>query len=392
MTVKYLRFPTDIVIQLLAWLLLVFVIIMFYFMLRYHANGRQTALFATTVVALRPVSLLLNLLAVAVNGLVIGFGLYLVHQIFIRFTGWRAVLLAVAALVSMIWNARVISFIGYMTCCGSFASWYFSLSPDSNRLQHATLKAFLRAISTSLGSLALASFLLSLFSLVQLVLKLLKKCDSCVKKARKKLHSYVNIYAIVHMALWGDSFIEASKAAKRATNDQAPIVRSTEVNLILYAAAMGSIASACTLGLTATRYHEADYNGMPRYAYLVFTYLLVFIVVFWVAWTALQPLHAVLTTTFFCYCEDKTPLEHAHTSFLKLFKPKQKAATVAKPSAAKKTAGKATAAKKNTATTKPTAKVSSSATGGTKEKTTVVSSNATVSAESSSAVAPKVDV
>jgi hypothetical protein len=386
--IKFTRLPTVIYMGVGSGLVLLACCFIYFYSFKGRLNLNRSVQSAGAIVIARPVSLFINILTVAMNSLVLGYGLYLIHQILIRFFVGTAILLCVLTALSMLWNARLISYIGYMTCSGSFASWYFSSSPDAERLKHATLKAFLRAISTSLGSLALASLLFAGALLLRLILKLLKKCDSCSKKMTEKVKEYVNPYAIVVMALYGTPFVQASQEAKKLVKSVESIDGPMEVLLVWFALGFGGGCSALTLALTATKYTENDNFGMPRDTYLLLVTFAVFIIAAWVAWTAVQPLHAALNAVFYCYFEDSEPLKTAHPLVYKhlnatmAYKVKQ----ASKTTAAKKTApAKATAAAKKTATAAKKASTASSAKKTATTKTTTAAKASTSSAPTAAA-------
>jgi hypothetical protein len=316
MAIKYLRTPTSILVGLVGIVCIIFGLVLYFVSMKKVKDELDRVLKASIrIVISRPVSLAINLVIVVIGCVVIGFGLYLIHQILLRFEGWRMVLFAALAAISMVWNARFIGFVGYMTCCGSFASWYFSLDPSQdNRMKHATLKALLRALTRSLGSLALASFLFAVVAVLRLFVGVFcSKCKKGSKKLSEKLDKYVNVYAVVNMALFGLSFLKAAKGASKiiATREKSG-EKTLDIYIIIYSIGIGLSSGAVTLGVSGWKYYETDSNGLNRNLFLFLIWLSVTFTSYWISYVALQPMHAALTATFYCACQNRDLIKYSH--------------------------------------------------------------------------------
>lgn len=327
--------------------------------LRLRTDNLLTA--AAEIVSKRKVSVLINLGSVIICTVAIGAHLFLIHQIVIRWTGGLMIFFAIVTGLSLVWNARLVSYIGYMTSCGSYASWYFASAPDGQRIENATWKALARACSSSLGSLSLASFLLSVVWVLQFTLSSVKCCKKISKKLREKVAEYVNIFGIVHMALHGSGFVDAAKASVGIMKDKLmPAHGSLDGMLMVYALGMGLASAALSLLFTGLYYRELDAYGLNYYLYMNLLTLVVFLSTTWIGWTTVQPIHAAFSTVYFCSCEDPAILPVAspevNDKLGKLFKSAKAAAEkkkaqqeAQKKAAAAKRTGKKVAAKRATA-------------------------------------------
>ena len=198
-----------------------------------------------------------------------------------------------------------------MTCSGSFASWYFSFNPNSEeRYPHGTLKAFLRSISVSLGSIVIGSFLLSSVLVLRAILKLLKKSDSCGRKAHEKIAKYANEFTMIFVSLNGNSFMQASKEAKIIVEADSDATEWTDQLLIAHAIGFALTCTFVTLVISGLYYTEPDFYGMNRHLYFFLLSLAIMLCTGWLAWTSVAPQLAAVNTLFVCYTIDDTPFPH----------------------------------------------------------------------------------
>jgi len=127
--------------------------------------------------------------------------------------------------VSFLWTTQVIQNVSHVTAAGVVASWW--LLPPQMQPKWVTLSSLKRATTTSFGSICLGSllvaFLGALRSLVRSVRESARRSDNflaiCVFFLLDSCMSFVewlvrlfNVYAFTQVAVYGKSFVDASKS------------------------------------------------------------------------------------------------------------------------------------------------------------------------------------
>ena len=270
---------------------------------------------SASIVLHRPVSWLINFCTVVLNAGILGYGLYLIHEILLRYPIGLGIFFSILCAMSMSWNSLVVSYIGHVTCAGSFASWYFSFSPlAKKKYPYGTLKAFFRSISVSLGSIAVGSLLLTILFVFRVILGV------CGQKPPKKLANYVNDYTMIFVALNGNSLKKASKESQNTVEAEVEPTELTRYLLLTYSL---GFAAACTFGtmlLSGLYYHEPDFFGMDRHVYFFLLSLSILICTAWLAWTSVAPQLASINTIFVCYTIDPAPFSRTPPNVYKSLK------------------------------------------------------------------------
>lgn len=362
-------------------------------------DGWVTAFRALAILIVqRPATLVISSVTSLVWAISVLFSLYMLHSISIRCTGAEFIAFFIFIALSLIWNERLITYIGYTTNCGTYASWYVvNGSADAERMPRATLKAFLRSVTVSLGSLALASLLLALSFVLRGILKgVFGKCGKkCGEKLTEKIQEYLNDYALVYIATAGLSLFAASAAAKKAVKTPSALSGGVEVIPLFVAFSFGMTCSCVTLCLTRFVYlaHSSLYNTTLMF---FFSSIPIVIIGWFSLRTSLAPFHSALISLEACHAESPQMLEVASKPIHNLIGkrigvPKAvpakttaaaKKTTTAKTAAAKKTAA---GAKKVAATAKTT---SAAAAKPTAAKPKVVTSVAPAPSTAAPVVAP----
>lgn len=320
----------------------------------------------------RPLTLILAVANSIVWSGTLLFGIFLMHSISIRCTGGERIGFFIFVVISTLWNERLIAYVGYTTFCGTFASWYIvNGTADGNRMPRATLKAFFRSVTVSLGSLALAALLNALLLVLSNALKLFcgKLIGKCGKKAYEKMTEYLNDYALVFIATSGMSLIAASKLAKKAKKSE--YSEATGVKILQFATsfAFGGICGFVSLAL-----FRFIYVAKMGYASTLFWFWVHPVMIFLSAFAfsmAISPFHSAVLAVHVCITDSPDMLPNLPKGFSdalgvqtlrNIAAPPPAAApkktATAKPSAAAKKTAKASAAVKKMATAKVTASAS----------------------------------
>merc|ERR1712159_807291 len=105
---------------------------------------------------------------------------------------------------------------------GSFASWYYRF--PYNQETNPTKDAFRRAITTSFGSVCMGSLVVAVVRTLRTMVSMAHKgvqnrntmlaaVFSRILMCLERLTQYFNVYAFVHVAVYGRSYVEAAKVA-----------------------------------------------------------------------------------------------------------------------------------------------------------------------------------
>lgn len=121
------------------------------------------------------------------------------------------------------WVAQVIPNTMHVVTSGVVATWYFA--GHDNMPKRATLKSFIRATTTSFGSICFGSLLVAIIQFLRWLaessrnnddgdnacLNLLRCVLICILRLIEDLLQYFNTYAFVHVAVYGCDYISAAR-------------------------------------------------------------------------------------------------------------------------------------------------------------------------------------
>jgi len=122
------------------------------------------------------------------------------------------------SMFSLYWTSQVVKNVIHVTVSGTFADYYFTLGHNNGEQTpvNPTLKAFRRSVTHSFGSICLGSLIVAL---IEMLFSTSARPGfsgamvNCVGCCCVKLAEYFNKYAFVHVAIYGDSFIDSAKAS-----------------------------------------------------------------------------------------------------------------------------------------------------------------------------------
>ena len=128
-------------------------------------------------------------------------------------------------LFSYFWITITVGYVVYMTCCGLGATWYF-LNDTEYFPKHPVWESFKRASTTSLGSAAIAGFLLAIIQTLKALaqsgngnsngkgaaaLAILKCIAMCILACLESCIKWINRYALIYCAIYGVPFTEGCR-------------------------------------------------------------------------------------------------------------------------------------------------------------------------------------
>lgn len=251
-------------------------------------------------------------------------------------------------LISFYWNLEVLKNIGHTTICGvagivlyvcmcvllfvvcCLATWYFSAY--SHKPTFASLK---RAMTTSLGSIALGSFIVAFVQALRQIVRAIQGKSKnqivfcvlqCLLTCLERVIQYFNVYAFAHVAIYGESYIVSAKNTWQLLRVQglsALINDDLTGFAILSGALIGGLLCG-TFGAVFARF-VLDSGYMSTYA------IFGFFIGFYLCLTVLHVVSSCVVALFVCYAEDPRSLECNHPPQFVKFQNARKKLTVNLP-------------------------------------------------------------
>merc|ERR1712228_354565 len=214
-------------------------------------------------------------------------------------------------LISLYWNLETFKNLCHCTACGVAASWYFSAYP-----QHPTKASLKRACTTSLGSVALGSLMVSIIQATRAIVRqaaqdqrlngLLACCIDCFLGCLERWIEFFNKYAYAHVSIYGQSFIQSAKqtwALLKSKGIDAWINDDLVGFALVCGAVLGGFVCAAIGGLMVTMNDNIDDGLATAYAFLGF------FIGFYLCWTVLNTVASCVVAVFVCYAEDPNAME-----------------------------------------------------------------------------------
>ena len=125
--------------------------------------------------------------------------------------------------ISLFWIFQLIKYHNHTVLSGAIASWYFNRLVDT---EYPVLRSFLRATTTSLGSVALGSLftaICKIFTIIASSLRSVRKGSMQALAAAARIvasvFSIFNVYGFVHNAVYGTSFLEGCRMSRQSINE-----------------------------------------------------------------------------------------------------------------------------------------------------------------------------
>lgn len=216
-------------------------------------------------------------------------------------------------IIALIWTSEFILGCQQMVIAGAVATWYFSRNRDE--VSCAVGKATYHLFFYHLGSVALGSFLITLFKVPRLILtyvisKMRKhqelkcvswclKCCICCLWCMEKCIRYLNHNAYTVIAIQGESFCPAAREAFDILVSNALQVATINSvgDFILF------LGKCCVTAITTFTCILLMKND-PNLHFYAIPVLLVCVFSYFVAHCILSVYEMVIDTLFLCSCED----------------------------------------------------------------------------------------
>lgn len=216
-------------------------------------------------------------------------------------------------IIALIWTSEFILGCQQMVIAGSVATWYFSRNRD--KVKCPIGKATYRLFFYHLGSIALGSFLITLFKIPRLILTYLismmrkhqeyrcvswcLKCCTCCLWCMEKCIRYLNHNAYTVIAIQGVSFCPAAREAfDILVSNALQVATINSVGDFILFLGKCSVAAITTFTGILMMKNEPDlhFYAIPVLLIAVFSYF--------IAHCVLSVYEMIIDTLFLCACED----------------------------------------------------------------------------------------
>ncbi|TYJ52097.1 protein PNS1 [Cryptococcus floricola] len=195
-----------------------------------------------------------------------------------------------------LWMSQVLGNVILATLAGGvFGGWYYygPRNQWGGVPKQASLKAFVRATTLSLGSIAFGSLLVTLLELLRLILQIFQQYESgqgdmigaalicvaqCCVGCIEWLIAYFNKYAYIEIALYGKAYIPAAKDTWRLLKDRGidALVNDSLVGTALMWGAYINGFLCGVLGYLYLKFTNPSYNSDGQYSapVILFSFLI----------------------------------------------------------------------------------------------------------------------
>eukprot|EP00298_Acanthocystis_sp_HF-20_P013237 c20266_g1_i4.p1 GENE.c20266_g1_i4~~c20266_g1_i4.p1 ORF type:complete len:402 (+),score=132.19 c20266_g1_i4:298-1503(+) len=207
-------------------------------------------------------------------------------------------------LCSLFWTTQIVKNTVHVTTSGSVSVWYFM--KETGLPTNPTLNSFARSVSSYFGSICLGSLLISPFETIRSFLNLLRPSNrkqrngsmSTMIENFDESTSFLNRFALSHIAIYGKSFVEAGR-------DSWLLLRSRGVDLLLDADITNSTFTlACYASGLLTGLCGALWASQHEHIHISTVFILCFNVGYCINLVVLEFLSSAISTIFVCYAEE----------------------------------------------------------------------------------------
>jgi len=212
-------------------------------------------------------------------------------------------------LLSFYWTSQTIKNLVHVTVSGTLSSWYFSAADAT--AANPTMGALKRACTTSLGSVALGSFLVALIRTVRALVHQARRsrntfiacCVECLLAQMERAIEFFNVYAFSHVAMYGHTYCQAGqdtwnllkgRGFDLLINDQL-----IEPVLVLGALIVGALTAIFGVLLAKFAWNLQFWGAWAFVGFLVGLAIAI---------CAMEVVSSCVATLFVCYAEDPNAL------------------------------------------------------------------------------------
>jgi hypothetical protein len=219
--------------------------------------------------------------------------------------------------LSYYWTAQVIANVVHVTTAGTVGTWWFQPTEARGCCSLAVRQSYLRALTTSFGSICLGSLMVALIQTVREFIEsarhqgdsILMCVADCLMGCIESLVEYFNKWAFVYVGLYGFSFMEAGQnvmglfRARGWTSIIADLMVDTVLNLV-------ALGVGLVLGMIAVGVAMAA--GFPGGLVLIIPLLLGCGIGYAMCATLFSIVSSATNTVIVCYAEAPNEFQTNH--------------------------------------------------------------------------------
>ena len=242
-----------------------------------------------------------------------------------RYGRGGVVALTVYLMLSFFWTLQMLQNIVHTTNCGVFATWYFM--SNTSAMPSSPLPAALkRTMTTSFGSVAFGSLIVAIIQTLKtlagfrarnteggsdcasVVLCVLAGIAQCILSVLESIAMYINHYAFVVVATYGQSYIQAGKTTLEM------FTRTGFVNLLNDNMLDRLYFCVCTLNSAIICFAAAGFTKWMGLAnnYVGMVCACSFFSAFLVTALIMQTIQSAAATIYVCFAEDSAALSRSN--------------------------------------------------------------------------------
>ncbi|ORX36900.1 plasma-membrane choline transporter-domain-containing protein [Kockovaella imperatae] len=236
------------------------------------------------------------------------------------------------------WTSQVIANVILCTLSGGiFGGWYYygPRAENSGLPKRASLKAFVRASTLSLGSIAFGSLIVTILELLRLIIQAFSQyeagqgdmvgaiigcCAACCVGCIQSLVEYFNKYAYIEISLYGKAYIPAAKDTWRLLKDRGidALVNDSLVGTTLMWGAYINGFLCAVFGYIYLRYTNPAYNDQGQYSAPIILYS--FLIGLNIGFTLSSAIESGVSTIFVGLGEDPMVLQQRSPGLFELIR------------------------------------------------------------------------
>ena len=216
------------------------------------------------------------------------------------------------------WAAEAIRNISHTTTSGTIGAWWYSTRPAA-----PVKNSLSRALTTSLGSIALGSAIVAALQTVRFVLRSLERqarrsgndvlrillcCIECIVRQIEYWIRYFNTYSYIMVSLYGSSFMASSREVHNLFQHRgwSAIINDDLVGTVTF---ITSLTVGCLTGLIGA---GVAATGTGEVAWISAVAVFCFLIGLFAAITILDVVTVAVKTLFVCYAKAPYVLSTTH--------------------------------------------------------------------------------
>ena len=225
-------------------------------------------------------------------------------------------------LLSFFWTLQMLKNLVHTTNCGVFATWYF-MNHTNAMPERPMMGALKRTFTTSFGSVAFGSLIVAIIQTLKalanfrmnnsngqggdcanIVMCVLAGIAHCILSCLESIAMYINHYAFVIVATYGQSYIEAGKTALDMfmRTGFINLLNDNMLNRLEFAVCLlnSLIIMFCSSGFTLWMGLSTQYMGLVAGCTFFSAFLITSLI--------MQTLESAAATIYVCFAQDSAAL------------------------------------------------------------------------------------